>query len=62
MGKSFKCKIGLHKWDRGSSHFNFSSNVKDMEKSCISCGKIKRWNKALSRDHDEWEPNGDFDE
>ncbi len=37
------CRIGKHKWGKAISHYLGGSNVKDWEKKCLSCGKVKKW-------------------
>lgn len=37
------CKIGLHDWSRARVVYLSGSNVRDMEKHCNRCGKLKRW-------------------
>ena len=41
------CKIGIHKWSKERVHFHFESHVKDYEKYCLRCGKVKKWNKPV---------------
>jgi hypothetical protein len=38
------CELGLHKWGKVQIHFDFESNIKDYEKKCLRCGRIKKWN------------------
>lgn len=44
LGK-IMCKLGIHKWGKPRIHMIVSSNVKDYEKYCKRCKKMKRWSK-----------------
>lgn len=37
------CKIGLHDWGKPRAVYLGGSNVRDVEKRCRRCGKLKRW-------------------
>jgi hypothetical protein len=46
--KKLRCKIGLHKWSKERKiSSGFYSNVYDVEKHCILCGKRK--NKVIPK-------------
>jgi len=36
------CRLGFHKWSKEKIYFHFESNVKEYEKYCLNCGKVKR--------------------
>ncbi len=37
------CRLGFHRWSRERVYFRFDSHVKEYEKVCLRCGKVKRW-------------------
>ncbi len=48
--KSFLCLIGLHKWGKTKYFTSSSSNVRDYQKYCKRCNKIKKWNEIKTED------------
>lgn len=40
------CKLGIHKWSKIKSYSIEGSNVRDYQKYCLRCKKVKRWTKA----------------
>ena len=40
------CKLGMHKWGKTKSFYQFGSNVTDYQQVCMRCGKVKKWNKV----------------
>ncbi|MFB6246806.1 MAG: hypothetical protein ABEI74_04415 [Candidatus Pacearchaeota archaeon] len=46
-GKYFLCKIGLHNWGSWRVIGSVNSNVRDYEKKCKKCRRVKRKTKEL---------------
>jgi hypothetical protein len=53
LQKEIWCRIGLHDWGKTKHSSLFSSKVRDYEKRCLKCGKVKTW--VEDKKVEDWE-------